>query len=346
MKAVVKYDNIGGASEIRDVPKPVISDEEVLVKVAYAGICGSDVHIYHSITSYPPRVEVPLVQGHEASGVIEEVGVKVKGFQVGDRVTFETHTSYCGECYYCKNAMYNHCPQRKGYGASIDGVFAEYVKAPYRTVHKLPETLSLRMGAIVEPTAIAYNCMVRHTRLKPGDKVAIIGVGTMALMAMAMVKITGAACLVVLGTPKDAERMKVAEKMGATATLDVTSVTPEEVVRQYTDGHGFDVVVDGAGNSAAFQTAVKLVRPEGQITKIGMDARPLDVSLDPLLMKSATLNTSFSHTYECWERSIDLLATGTIQVDEVITHELPLEDFAKGIEMIDELVGIKVLLKP
>lgn len=346
MKAIVKYDNVGGASELREVPVPQILKDEVLVKVEYAGICGSDVHIYHSMTSYPPSVNVPLIQGHEASGIIEEVGGEVSHLEVGDRVTFETHTNYCGECFYCKRGYYNHCCSRKGLGAGVDGVFAEYVKVPSRTVHKLPESITLKQAAIVEPTAIAYNCVVRHTKVTPGDTVAVIGAGTMGLMAMAMLKIMGPSEIVVLGTANDQFRMDVAKRMGATATVNIQEISNPEIIEKYTDGHGFDIVVDAAGNSRAFQSAVELVRPEGQVTRIGMDSRPLDVSLDPLLMKSATLNTSFSHTWDCWERSIILIDKGMICAEDIVTHELPLEEFKKGIEYMDELTGIKILLKP
>lgn len=346
MKAVVKYDNIGGASEIREMPIPVISDHEVLVKVEFAGICGSDVHIFHSITSYPPSVDVPLIQGHEASGIIQKVGSAVSHLVEGDRVTFETHTSYCGSCYYCRRGFYNHCKDRKGLGAGVDGVFAEYVKVPGATVHKLPDSISLRQAAIAEPTAIAYNCIVRHTKVTPGDTVAIIGAGTMGLMAMAMLKIMGPSEIIVLGTAKDQARMEVALKMGATGTVNIQEMSNSEVIKQYTDGHGFDIVVDAAGNSPAFRSAVELVRPEGQITRIGMDSRSLDQSLDPLLMKSVTLNTSFSHTWDCWERAIILLDKKVIKAEDIITHELPLESFKEGIEKMDDLTGIKVLLKP
>ena len=137
MKAVVKYDNVDGATELRDVAVPEIGPDDVLVKVAYTGICGSDPHMHHNKVTY--KVNVPLILGHEFSGIIESVGDNVKGFKVGDRVTAETHADYCGRCILCRTNNYHVCRERKGYGFNVDGAFAQYVRVPSRILHNLPQ---------------------------------------------------------------------------------------------------------------------------------------------------------------------------------------------------------------
>ncbi|MFA5634967.1 MAG: alcohol dehydrogenase catalytic domain-containing protein [Anaerovoracaceae bacterium] len=345
MKAVVKYDNRDGATKIIDVEVPEITEHEVLIRVKYAGICGGDPHIHHNSMSYPPTIEVPIILGHECSGIVKEVGSKVKNVAVGDKVTCETHYGFCGQCFYCKQGSYNHCIDRKGLGASVNGVFAEYVKVSESVIHKLPKNLDLRKAALTEPLCIVYNAIINHTAFKGGDNVAIIGPGTIGLLSAMLVKALGAANVVIIGTDKDQRRYEIATKIGID-TADCTKLPKEEIVNKYTNGLGFDVVVDAAGNNPAFKMAVDLVRREGEISKIGFGPAPLDFSLDFLLLKGISAHFAFSHSWGAWEKCVQLLAGNVVDVEEIITHELPLEEFEKGFELIDSLEGIKVLLVP
>ena len=160
MKAVVKYDNVAGATEVREVPVPSIGPDDVLVETAFIGICGSDPHMHHNKVSY--KVNVPLILGHEFAGVIAEVGANVTGWKVGDRVTSETHADYCGKCVLCRTNNYHVCRERKGYGFQIDGAFAKYVRVPSRILHKVPENVSLKEAALTEPLCVAYSSLVKH----------------------------------------------------------------------------------------------------------------------------------------------------------------------------------------
>ena len=345
MKAVVKFDNKPGATEIRQVQIPEISEREVLIRIKYAGICGGDPHIHNNTMSYPSEVQVPLILGHECSGIVERVGKDVKSVKIGDRVCCETHYGFCGECFYCKQGKYNHCKDRKGLGASADGVFAEFVKVPAGIVHILPESLSLRKAALTEPLCVVYNAIVKQSNFKGGDTVAIIGAGPIGLLAALLAKTLGAAEVVVIGTDRDNKRLEIAEELGCTA-IDVTKVILDDVVCEYGAGIGFDLVIDAAGNTAAFQSAIVLVRKEGEISKIGFGPLPFNHSLDPLLLKAVTVHYAFSHTWDVWEKCIRLLASGMDGVEKLITHELPLEEFEKGFHLVDHLDGIKVLLIP
>jgi L-iditol 2-dehydrogenase len=187
MKAVVKYDNYDGATELREVPVPGIGPDDVLVKVAYIGVCGSDPHMHHNKVSY--KVNVPLILGHEFSGTIEKIGDNVKSFCIGDRVTAETHADYCGECILCRTNNYHLCRERKGFGFGIDGAFAKYVKVPKRILHRVPDNVDLKDAALTEPFCVAYSALVKKTSINPGDTVVVIGPGPIGALCVKMASI-------------------------------------------------------------------------------------------------------------------------------------------------------------
>ena len=172
MKALVKFDNKDRAVKLMDMNIPKISSEEVLVEIKYAGICGSDPHIYHQNISY--NIKVPIILGHEYSGKIIEVGKKISKWKVGDRVTSETHADYCNECTLCRMGYYHLCKHRKGYGFHVDGVFTKYVKVNQRILHSLPENVSYKEGAAVEPLCVVYNAIVNNANFMPGYSVMVI----------------------------------------------------------------------------------------------------------------------------------------------------------------------------
>ena len=273
MKAVVKYDNVDGATELRDVAVPEIGPDDVLVKVAYTGICGSDPHMHHNKVTY--KVNVPLILGHEFSGIIESVGDNVKGFKVGDRVTAETHADYCGRCILCRTNNYHVCRERKGYGFNVDGAFAQYVRVPSRILHKLPPNVSMKEAALTEPLCVAYSSLVKHSNLKPGDLVAVIGPGPIGLLCVQIAKIIGASDIVVIGTEGDDARLELAKEFGATMVINSSEKDPVQEIMGMRDGYGADIVVDTAGVSAALKLSMDMVRPCGQINKIGWGPKPV-----------------------------------------------------------------------
>lgn len=343
MRAVVKYKREDGNTEVRDVPVPDVGSEDVLIKVAYIGICGSDPHLYHDNVSY--YVKFPLIPGHEFSGVVERVGAAVTAWKPGDRVTAETHARYCGRCLMCKTNNYRFCTERRGYGAGVDGCYAEYVAAPQRIVHRLPDAVSLRDGACVEPLAVAFNVVVAKTPVLPGDSVVVIGPGGIGLLCCRLASLAGAKDVVVVGGPGDEERLAIARKFGATETIPHGG----DVMRAkaaMNGGYGADLVVDAAGPAATLKMAIDLVRPDGRINKVAWGPKPIDFSLDPLIQKGVTLQGSFSHTWDIWEKCIGLLEAGRINLDEFVSHELPLDDWLKGFELVESRRGIKVVLKP
>lgn len=344
MKAVVKYDNVAGATEVREVTAPEIGPDDVLVKVAYIGICGSDPHMHHNKVSY--KVNVPLILGHEFSGTIDKIGANVKGWAVGDRVTSETHADYCGKCVMCRTNNYHVCRERKGYGFQIDGAFAKYVKVPSRILHKVPENVSLKAASLSEPLCVAYSCLVKHSPLKPADLVVVIGPGPIGLLCVKMASILGASDIVVVGTDGDDSRMEIAKKLGATLTINSSKQDPVPVIMAMRDGYGADLVVDAAGFSPTLKLSLDVVRPCGQINKIGWGPGPVGFSLDQLISKAVALQGTFSHNWDVWEKCMVLMGEGTVDLNDIITHELPLDQWHKGFELMESKEGLKIVLTP
>ena len=344
MKAVVKYDNVAGATEVREVPVPSIGPDDVLVETAYIGICGSDPHMHHNKVSY--KVNVPLILGHEFAGVIAAVGANVTGWKVGDRVTSETHADFCGKCVLCRTNNYHVCRERKGYGFQIDGAFAKYVRVPSRILHKVPDNVSLKEAALTEPLCVAYSSLVKHSPLKPGDLVVIIGPGPIGLLCTKIASILGASDIVVVGTDGDDARMEIAKKMGATMTINSSQQDPVPIIMGMRDGYGANLVVDAAGFSPTLKLSLDVVRPCGQINKIGWGPGPVGFSLDQLISKAATLQGTFSHNWDVWEKCLVLMGERTVDLTDIVTHELPLDQWQKGFDLMETKEGLKIVLTP
>ncbi|WP_198543704.1 zinc-binding dehydrogenase [Petroclostridium xylanilyticum] len=344
MKAVVKYDNVDGATELREVPIPEIGPDDVLVKVAYIGICGSDPHMHHNKVTY--KVNVPLILGHEFSGTIEKIGENVKGYQIGDRVTAETHADYCGKCILCRTNNYHVCRERKGYGFQTDGAFAKYVRVPSRILHKVPENVSLKEACLTEPLCVAYSSLVKHSNMKPGDLVVIIGPGPIGLLCTKVASLIGASDIIVIGTDGDEGRLEKAKELGATLTISSSKENPVPIIMGMRDGYGADIVVDTAGFSPTLKLSMDVVRPCGQINKIGWGPKPVDFSLDPLISKAVTVNFTFSHNWDIWEQCLVLMNKKAVDLNQLITHELPLDKWQEGFELIESKKGLKVVLTP
>lgn len=342
MQAVVKFGRTDGDVEIRDIDEPTFGPEQVLIDVKAASVCGSDIHMWREHQSW--TIKLPLVLGHEFCGVVAQVGERVHGFQIGDRVTCETAASVCNECVYCLSGHYNLCPNRKGYGALADGAFTRFVVARPAILHHIPDNVPFEHAALTEPICVAYNALVEKTTIKPGDVVVIQGPGPIGIMALQIARLRGAGALVVLGTDVDAHRMEVAHELGATHLVNIQREDAKKVIGLIGDGYGADLVVDCTGVSKALQQSLDLVRPNGRITKIGWGPQPLDFSLDPLVAKAVTLQGSFSHTYPTWERALTLLATGQINLEPVIGGVYALQDWHEAFARMEAGMNVKSVL--
>jgi L-iditol 2-dehydrogenase len=344
MIGLVNYAQAPHSVELRELPVPDIGDEDVLFAVQAVGICGSDLHQYTGKQSW--KVNYPVVLGHEFAGVVSKAGARVRGFKEGDRVVSETAAVLPADSAFMRQGLYNLDPKRLGFGYGVDGAMAPYVKVPGRCLHRIPNSLAYEKAALTEPCSVAYNATCVNSHIHVGDSVAIIGPGPIGLLCAMMAKLSGAGHLVVIGIPADAQRLEVAKKIGAETALGAQSEDVGEWVRNFGDGYGLDLVIDAAGVSASLKLALEVVRPAGQITKVGWGPQPLNYSLDPLVQKAVRLQGSFSHNWPIWEKVISLLANGQLDLTHILNRVSPLKDWHAAFEAMHSGKIVKGVLKP
>lgn len=343
MRAIVNLEGRPERVEMQERAVPTIGADDVLLRVRAVGVCGSDLHQWHATHSWP--VSYPVVLGHEFAGEVERVGAAVRGFREGDRVVSETAAVVCGACACCRGGLYNLCPERKGFGYGVDGAMADRVRVPARCLHRVPDAVRWEDAALTEPACVAANAVLELSRVRPGDFVVVLGPGPIGLMAMQMAGLGSPAELWVVGTRRDGARLAAARALGATRTLTAEDEDVLAAARACGDRLGAHLVIDCAGVSAAVGLALEMVRPAGQITKIGWGREPLGVSLDPLVQKAVRLQGSYSHNWTTWERALGLLASGAIST-EPLRRVFPLEEWRAAFEAMDSLQVPKSVLVP
>lgn len=336
--AVVNYAPVKGSVEIREIERPDIGDEDVLLQVENVGVCGSDLHQWTADHSWP--VNYPVVLGHEFGGVITRIGNRVNKWKEGDRVVSETAAIIDLNNPMSRIGLYNLDPTRKGFGYGVNGAMTKYVKVPARCLHKVPDQLPFEQACLTEPCCVAYSAVVENTRIKPGDRVVVLGPGTIGILCAAMARLCGAEVAVV-GLDADRHRLNIAEQYGCIGIVgDATTWATER------DGLGADVVIDAAGVSVTLSIAMQLVRPNGKITKVGWGPQPLGISLDPIVQKNITLQGSFSHNWPMWERVLALLTNKQLDVRPIIGGVWPVTQWHTAFEKMHKGEVVKSVLKP
>ena len=336
--AVVNYAPEKGSVEIREIEKPTISDENVLIEVSNVGVCGSDLHQWTADHSWP--VNYPVVLGHEFGGVIVEIGKRVSGWKEGDRVVSETAAVIDGNSPMTRSGLYNLDPTRKGFGYGVNGAMTRFVSVPSRCLHKVPDQIPFEQACLTEPCCVAYSAVVANTRITPGDRVIVLGPGTIGILCSAMARLCGAEVAIV-GLEADRHRLEIARQYGCEAIIGDASDWAKK-----RDGLGADCVIDAAGSSITLKIALQLVRPNGKITKVGWGPQPLGFSLDPLVQKNITLQGSFSHNWPMWERVLALLSSGQLDVKPIIGGVWPVDEWHTAFEKMHKGEVVKSVLKP
>lgn len=345
MKAAVWY----GKQEVRVEERQLrnLGPDQVKIKVAWTGICGSDLHAYHhGIGVQIDEVhklsgqKAPLTLGHEFAGVISEVGSNVSGISIGDRVAVEP--SYrCGTCEPCRKGMYNVCDHWGFVGLNSDGAFAEYVIVESYMVHKLPDNMTLEEGALVEPTAVAVQG-VRQSAIRAGDTVAVFGVGPIGLLTILAARAAGAARVVAVDVSK--ERLAKAKEIGADVTINSLE---ENATEKILATFGFvDVAYDCAGVEPTLTSAIAVTKKGGQVMILAIFAEPPKVDLFSCTAKDITLQTSLAYSH-IFPQVITMIASGILNVKQIITDRIDLDDIvAAGFEkLITDKSQAKILVK-
>ena len=328
-----------------DMPMPEIGDDEVLVRVRACGICGSDIHGYDGSTG---RRIPPLVMGHEAAGVIEHVGRGVHGFTAGDRVSFDSTVS-CGLCAFCRRGQTNLCDNRTVLGVSCGdyrrhGAFAEYVAVPARILYKLPDSLPFEHAALLEALSIAVHAVSRHLP-KPGDTSVVVGSGMIGVLLIQVLRAKGSRNIIAVDV--DPQKLALAQRVGATHTLDANGSDVPSAVRELTGGKGADVSFEVVGHSDTVATALGSLRKGGTVVLVGNLSPSVELPLQVVVSREISVLGSCNSSGEIPE-CIDLLARGVVDVDPIISLKASLDE---GPELFARLYGgdrtlMKVILQP
>ncbi len=340
MKALVKTRRGPGNVVLMEMPEPMPGPGEVLIEVNSCGICGTDMHIYHDTIDSDP----PVIMGHELSGTVVGLGENVKGVEVGDRVTSETHAHLCGRCQYCLSGLFRYCVERTMVGRNGNGGFAKYYVTRQDRLTKLPAGVSFAAGAVTEPLFTVTCAVAERAVVQAGDNVVIIGPGPMGLLAVQVAKALGAQVFV-CGISVDRERLAMAKKFGADLVLDVQENSPEQIIREVT-GIGADVVVVCSGSGSAVGLGLKLLRKRGKLVQIGLMGKPVEIDLDAAVFGGFDIIGTVGTTFAAKKRALSMLEAGTVNPEPIISDILPLSDWELGFKKMEKKECMKILLQP
>jgi threonine 3-dehydrogenase len=339
VRALVK-DTAAPGFCLKDVPEPQIRDDEVLIRVRRAGVCGTDVHIYEWDDWAKGRCKPPFVVGHEFAGDVVRVGALVTTVREGDRVTAEGHI-VDGMCLLCRTGNAHVCPHTKIIGVDRDGCFADYIAMPATNVWHLDDNISFDIGGIHDPMGNAF-----HTALSaplPGATVLVTGCGPIGIFAVGICKAAGASRII--ASDVNPRRLELAKRMGAHDTVHPKEA--EAVVMRQTGGYGVDVVLEMSGVPSAIHQAFALVRVGGHVQMLGIPAKPMEVNFaSEVIFKGITIyGVVGRRMYETWHQMTRFLRSGEFDPTPVITHRFPLEEYDAAIAAIKSGEAGKVIFE-
>ena len=330
---------------VTDMPEPEVGARDVLVQIRACGICGSDIPGFDGSSG---RRIPPLIMGHEASGVVAGMGGEVTKVKEGDRVTFDSMVS-CGECSFCERGQMNLCDDRRVLGVSCDdyrqhGCFAEYAVVPEHIIYSLPDNLSFEHAAMIEPVSVAVHA-VKRTPIAKGDTAVVVGTGMIGLLVVQALK--AADCGTIIAVDLADEKLQLAQTLGAELGINPKITDAVAAIREATGGRGADVAMEVVGATPTVQTAIEATRKGGHVTLVGNLAPKVDFPLQSVVTRELTLHGTCGSNGE-YPECIDLLASGAIQVEPLITAKATLDE---GAEWFDRLYAaeaglMKVILQP
>ncbi len=343
MKALVLSDY--KRLEVVETARPEPADDELLIRIAACGICGSDVHGYDGSTG---RRIPPIIMGHEAAGIVEAVGGKVSGFRPGNRVTFDS-TVFCGKCFFCLRGQVNLCDQREVIGVSTlafrrMGAFAEYVTVPARIAYHLPENLPFAHAAMIEAVSVAVHA-VSLTPIALNDTVAVVGAGMIGLLTLQAARLAGAGRIIALDV--DDSRLAMARSLGATHAFNSRNSGTVDDILALTEGRGTDAALECVGTSIAAKLALDSVRKGGAVTLVGNIAPTIELGLQSTVTRQIRLQGSCASSGE-YPACIALISRDVMKVEPLISAVAPLEDGGAWFKRLyDREPGLlKVVLQP
>ncbi|MCH1413839.1 MAG: L-threonine 3-dehydrogenase [Glaciecola sp.] len=338
MKSLAKlYDKPG--IWLNDAPMPTFGPNDLLIKIRKTAICGTDMHIYNWDTWSQNTIPVPMIVGHEYVGEVVDMGSEAKGFSKGDRVSGEGHIT-CGHCRNCRAGRRHLCRNTEGVGVNRQGAFAEYLVIPAFNAFKIPDNISDELAAIFDPFGNAV-----HTALSfdlVGEDVLITGAGPIGIMAAAVAKHVGARHVVI--TDINPYRLALAQKMGATRAVDVSQTCLQDVMNELGMTEGFDVGLEMSGVPVAFSDMLAKMNHGGKIAMLGIPPENVSIDWDQVIFKGLTIKGIYGREmFETWYKMASLIQSG-LDLEPIITHQMSVDQFADGFEIMSSGKSGKVIL--
>ncbi len=327
MKAIVYHGNKD--VRLERIEEPVPGKGEVKLRIDYCGICATDIEEYlfgpQFISHRAPHPltgkMLPLTIGHEMTGTVVEAASNVEGVQLGDRVVIHGMLS-CGDCRWCREQQTTQCPSMTAVGFAIEGGLAEYMTWPASQTIRLPDQVTSRAAALVEPASVAYHA-VRRSRLAPGERVAVLGAGTVGMLAIQAAKARGAQ---VFAIDRREMSLDLARELGADATIHVEGTDVGQALKDLTDGIGTDVIIDAAGGPNTPELAVEWVRTGGRAVLVAIYTAKPQFDFNSLVMTETELIGSVGYLREDVEAVVGLIASGAIKTTPLISDIIGLDD--------------------
>lgn len=342
MRALRKTATGPGHVELVNIPEPVPQENQVRLRVAFAGICGTDLHIYHGKFA---KIRPPVTLGHEVSGIVDAVGEGVKRWRPGDRVIVESEAHTCGTCEHCRNERTNLCAERLALGYGVDGGFADNIIVRQSALHRLPEDVSLEEGALCEPLCVAVHAVLERSRMKRGDWVLVTGPGPIGLLVLQVARAAGGRAIIT-GTARDSDRLRLAEKLGAEAAIQVDLVNIRDQIDHLTQGGGVTSAFECSGMAPAMSDCLHCVRSGGEIVQVGLYGAGVLFDVDQIAMREIAMRGAFVHTHETWNKAIELMVTDAVDLKALISGNFPIAQWKNAFQRSESAKGVKYLLHP
>ncbi|MEO1011386.1 MAG: alcohol dehydrogenase catalytic domain-containing protein [Bacteroidota bacterium] len=342
MKALVKYDKGEGNVRIQDMPEPRITKGSVILEVNSCGICGTDLHVYHdTFKNYPP-----VILGHEFSGRVVEKGSQTDGIALGDRFSvLGAPTVVCNNCEYCHSGEFMFCKAKRGMGHGVHGAFTRFVSARPDQLYATADHVSDDVSALVEPFAVAVHAVGEIADLQFGDTVLLSGPGPIGMLLLKLLLAQGVKTIAA-GTQDDMTKLQTAKKWGAHTIVNVHSEDLIARVRQETKGRGVDIAFETAGAQGSVANCLQALRPLGQYIQVGHFGREIRIPFDLTAFRQLHIKGSVGYTRTTWDRAIEIIDQGKINLEEVISHRMPLVDWKKGFDLMERRKSMKIVLYP
>ncbi len=341
MKALVK-EKPGTGLVLRDVPEPRVGDDEVLIRVRAAGICGTDVHIWDWDEWSRKRIHPPLVTGHEFVGDVVACGKEVHHVKCGQRVSAEGHIT-CGHCEFCRTGQAHICRDVEIIGVDRDGCFAEYIAIDARNLWPVHEDIPDYIAAVFDPVGNAMHTVMAEP--VAGKSLLVTGAGAIGLFAVAIARSLGASPVIVI--EPNALKREYALRSGAHYVFDPSDSGVDEAVLGLTDGLGTQVLLEMAGHPSAIKQGLRLLRNGGVASVLGIPAGELTLDwAHDVIFKGITIKAiNGRRMFDTWFQSQNFMLRNPAAVDRLVTHRLPFEDFERGFDLLHEGEAVKVVLE-